>query len=200
MSARKSMTLRFYAQTSRKRVDGIALVDCGATENFMNLDYAKWLGCNIKKLPSPRHIINVDGTENKSGHLQFYTDLSIQTGPQRTNHRFFLTNLGDHKTILGYPWFASSQPRIDWARGWIDSTQLPIIFRTEDYKRAQFPSRLKNVPKVRKEQKEQIYCIVRRVEDIPQGVNPFNIVPENLAKIPKCYHNHLKVFSEAKAR
>jgi hypothetical protein len=138
MSMHKSMTLQFYAQTSKKRADGIALVDCGATENFMNLNYAKWLGVPIKQLSEPRRLFNVDGTENKSGDLHYYTDISIQTGQQRTNYRFFLSDLGEHKAILGYPWFAASQPRIDWARGWIDSTQLPIIFRTPDYTKARF--------------------------------------------------------------
>ncbi len=29
--------------------------------------------------------------------------------------RYFLTDLGDHKIILGYPWFVTAQPKIDWA-------------------------------------------------------------------------------------
>ena len=40
--------------------------------------------------------------------------------------------------ILGYPWFASTQPNIDWARGWIDSSQLPIILQSPDAQKAQF--------------------------------------------------------------
>jgi hypothetical protein len=40
MSARKSMTVRFYTHSAKKRAEGIALIDSGATENFMNLNYA----------------------------------------------------------------------------------------------------------------------------------------------------------------
>jgi hypothetical protein len=105
----------------------VALVDSGATENFINLGYARWLGLPIHALDRPRKLFNVDGTQNKAGDLRFYMDLSVQTGGQRTNHRFYLSDLGDHKAILGYPWFASTQPKIDWARGWIDSSHLPII-------------------------------------------------------------------------
>jgi hypothetical protein len=47
-------------------------------------------------------------------------------------------DLGEHKAILGYPWFTTTQPKIDWARGWIDSTQLPIIFHAPNAKRAHF--------------------------------------------------------------
>ena len=53
----------------------------------------------------------------------------MQTGQQRTKLRFFLTNISESKIILGYPWFAATQPNIDWARGWIDADQLPLIIR-----------------------------------------------------------------------
>jgi len=108
------MTLRFFIHSKSKRAEAIALIDSGATENFMNLEYAKYLQLPIKRLEEPRSLFNVDGTTNKSGSLQFYTNLQVQTGNQRTNLRFFLTDLGDNKAILGYPWFAAVQPRIDW--------------------------------------------------------------------------------------
>jgi len=85
LSNRKSMTLRFYAHSSRKRTEGIALLDSGATENFMSLEYAKWLGLPIKRLPKPRTLLNVDGTLNKQGKLEYYADLQVQTGSQRQN-------------------------------------------------------------------------------------------------------------------
>ena len=69
------MTIRFIVHSIAKRADAIALVDSGATENFMNLTYAKWLRLPIKKMAQPRKLFNIDGTENKAGELQFYTDL-----------------------------------------------------------------------------------------------------------------------------
>jgi hypothetical protein len=63
-------------------------------------------------------------------------DLEVRTGANRMMMRFFLLDLGDHKAILGYPWFAAVQPKIDWKWGWIDSTQLPIILQSSDAKRA----------------------------------------------------------------
>jgi hypothetical protein len=58
-----------------KRAEVIALVDLGVTENFLNLTYAKWLQLPIKKLKTLRKLYNVNGTENKAGELQYYTDL-----------------------------------------------------------------------------------------------------------------------------
>ena len=78
------MTIRFFIHSIAKRAEALALVDSGATENFMNLSYAQWLKLPIKRLAQPRKLYNVDGTQNKSGELQFYTDLSVQTGTNRT--------------------------------------------------------------------------------------------------------------------
>jgi len=73
------MTVQFYTHSIAKRVEGVALVNSGATENFMNLTYAKWLKLPIKNLEKPRKLFNVDGSLNKSGNLKHYTDLEVQT-------------------------------------------------------------------------------------------------------------------------
>jgi hypothetical protein len=96
-----------------KRAEVVALVDSGATENFLNLTYTKWLQLPIKRLKNPWKLYNVDGTENKAGELCYYTDLETRTGTATTKLRFFLSDLGEHKAILGYPWFAAVQPNID---------------------------------------------------------------------------------------
>ena len=108
ISARKSMTIWFYIHTIAKRAKAIALVDSGATENFMNLTYARWLRLPIHPLEWPRKIFNVDRTENKSSELKYYTDLKVQTGTTRSSLHFFLTNLGENKAILSYSWFAAT--------------------------------------------------------------------------------------------
>src|SRR5712672_1890705 len=115
MSNWKSMNLRTYIHAAHRRTETAALLDSGATENFMNLTYAKWLKLPFKCLAQERPLFNVDGSTNKSGSIKHYTDLEMQTGSKRTNMCFFLTDMGDHKVILGYPWFAANQPKIDWA-------------------------------------------------------------------------------------
>jgi hypothetical protein len=76
------MMVQIYLHSIVKRAETIALVDSGATKNFMNLSYAKWLKLPNKQLPQLRKLFNVDGTENKSGELQFYTDLQVRNGGQ----------------------------------------------------------------------------------------------------------------------
>jgi len=140
------MTVRFYLHSVAKRAEAVVLLDLGATENFMNLTYARWMKLPIKVMPHPRKLYNIDGTENKAGEVKFFVDLGTRTGTNVTNLRFFLLDLGGQKAILGYPWFASIQPRIDWKRGWIDQQHLPIVFKVANAKRAKFLSRKENRP------------------------------------------------------
>jgi len=107
------MTLHVYLNSKSKRAKTIALLNSGATKNFMSLDYAKHLHLPIKMLKEPRRLFNVDGTSNRAGDLKYYTDLETRTGTQTKTLRYFLSNLGDSRVILGYPWFTAAQPKID---------------------------------------------------------------------------------------
>ena len=109
------MTLHVFTHSRSKRAETVALLDSGVTENFISLPYTKYLHLPIKMLAEPRRLFNVDRTQNRAGDLKYYVDMSTRTGTQRVNLQYFLTNLGDHKVILGYPWFATAQPKIDWA-------------------------------------------------------------------------------------
>jgi len=115
-------------------------------------------------------------------------DLQVQTGTQRTNLRFFLTDLGDNKAILGYPWFAAVQPRIDWKQGWVDHSQLPIIFRAPNTAKARFIPLQINHPNNHQMDR---YFIGRIV------INPIELqTPSELNKIPIQYQQYSRVFSK----
>ncbi len=182
------MTVRVFIHSAAKRAETISLLDSGATENFLNLEYAKWLHLPIKKMTQPWKLFNVDGTENKVGQLQYYTNLAIQTRSTTTNMRFFLTELGEHKAILGYPWFAATQPKIDWKRGWIDHTQLPIVLKAPDTAKARFLPRLVNQP--------QPIC---HEQILLCKMTPITIATTKTS-LPKEYAKHDKVFSEEQSQ
>ena len=84
LPSRKSMTIKFYAHSKSKRAIDFALVNSGATKNFMSLQYAKYLQLLIQQLPKTQPVFNIDGTPNKSGEIQYYTNLEVQTGEDRT--------------------------------------------------------------------------------------------------------------------
>src|SRR5882757_1226458 len=105
------MMLHVFTHSRSKRAETIALLDIGVTENFMSLPYAKYLHLPIKMLAEPWRLFNVDRTQNQTGDLKYYVNMSTRTGSRRTNLQYFLTDVGDHKVILGYPWFATAQPK-----------------------------------------------------------------------------------------
>src|SRR5712675_1744759 len=203
MSNRKSMILKAYVHAAHRRTEAPALLDSGATENFMSLTYAKWLKLPFKRLPYERPLLNVDGTTNKTGSLKFYIDLQMQTGTKHTNLRFFLMDLGHHRVILGYPWFAANQPKIDWARGWIDTTQLPLILRDAKAEKPQFNPSTRDLPD--SADSEILYIgRITVMSQIARQTTSSTLVEEhdrpNLTPIPTEYRRHQKVFSEEAAQ
>jgi hypothetical protein len=109
-----------------------ALVDTGATNNFMTKKQAEQLQLVCRTLERPRIVRNIDGTTNLGGQIQEYVDLEVKTGRYSqdwfvmpgTKQRFYLADLGEDQIILGYPWVASLTSSLNWT----DPTANPIIF------------------------------------------------------------------------
>jgi len=59
------MTVRTYIHLPHKRAETTALLDSGATENFMNLAYTKWLKLPIKMLQYPQPVTAKIGVPRK---------------------------------------------------------------------------------------------------------------------------------------
>jgi hypothetical protein len=114
-----------------KRAETSALLDSGTTENFIDPNYTRELKLPIEELAEPCKVFNVDRTQNHHRQITHHTDLEVRMGDQTRTMCFFLTNLGEQKVILGYPWFAAVQPIIDWAKGWIAYEQLPVVIKAK---------------------------------------------------------------------
>ena len=74
------MQLRVFIHLTHKQDKAAALLDSGATENFIQGSYAQQLKLPVKCLSHTRPVYNVDGTLNKNGHIHSYTDLEMQMG------------------------------------------------------------------------------------------------------------------------
>src|SRR5712675_1879361 len=196
MTARKSMTIRTYIHSSHKRVESSALLDSGATENFMNLDYAKWLRLPVKRLEASWPLFNIDGTTNRKGDLFFYSDLVLKTGPITKVMRFFLTNLGHHRIILGYPWFATNQPRIDWAKGWIDASHLPVIISPQKLLPIRFPSKPTTFELKNTQSQDDPLLLLQ----VAYPTKRLVLTQKEWDTIPPEYRQHARVFSEEAAQ
>jgi hypothetical protein len=113
--------------TSYFMADKKALVDSGATDNFMHPAFAKRMGLGLQKLPNPKKIFNIDNTTNKSGMITHYLDLNVCTNGIHKEMIFLVTDIGHEEVLLGYPWLATFEPKFNWRSAVIDECILPII-------------------------------------------------------------------------
>ena len=111
-----------------------ALLDSGATENFIDEEVWKALHIGAWTLPNPVTIYNVDGTENKQGKITHYCWLKVKRGPQIERMHFYLTSLGKDRFILGYLFLYAFNPRINWKKSEILGP--PIEIETIGYRRS----------------------------------------------------------------
>jgi hypothetical protein len=120
------MQIDFTFRTKLTKTNEIALLDSGASENFIDMGTWEELGIGRIKLPRPIPVRNVDGTTNKLGAIEFFCWLKIKMGSQEEEMRFYLTNIGKERFILGYPFLWTFNPTIDWRTGEIQDGGIEI--------------------------------------------------------------------------
>ena len=104
-----------------------ALVDSGATDNFIHPAFAKRLGLTMTPLDKPKRIYNIDNTSNKSGSITHSLELKVTTKGIEKVMRFLVTDIGNEDILLGYPWLATFEPKFGWKDAVIETQALPII-------------------------------------------------------------------------
>ena len=127
VSQQTSMKIPSIFQFAYSMADEKVLIDSGATANFLNQRVAKWLGFKPKKLECPVSVKNVDGTPNKDRQLTHYVHLWVQLGEKKELMLFYLTNLGEDRMLLGFPWLTAFNPKINWTEGTMEDLPLHII-------------------------------------------------------------------------
>ena len=107
--------------------DKKALVDSGATDNFIHPAFAKRLGLAMTPLDKPKRIYNIDNTSNKVGSITHSLELKVTTKGIDKVMRFLVTDIGNEDILLGYPWLATFEPAFGWKDAIIETKALPII-------------------------------------------------------------------------
>src|SRR6266566_1351703 len=118
------MPFEFY--TNDCTAEGVALIDSGATHNFMDRRMVKQLQVGSKPLVTPWSIRNVDGTGNKDGNLTRYTNLRVTVNKQTQIQRFYIMDLAEDRALFGFPWLQEFNPQIDWKEGEISDARVTI--------------------------------------------------------------------------
>jgi hypothetical protein len=110
----KSILVPIMFETEGRKADQQALLDSGATENFLHPKLIEQMGLKTRKLMKPKQMCNMDGTLNSGKAIDQYIQMHIQHNGRTSLQTFFVAELGDDRTILGYPFLEAFEPAIDW--------------------------------------------------------------------------------------
>ena len=118
--------LRIKVQLSR--VTAIAMIDSGATKNFMSTEFARKNQIPGVKKDDPYQLTIVDGTPLSQDERMVKTEtlpLRCQIQGRDLGQAVFDLVLIPQDVILGMPWLEKVNPRIDW-------TLRKVIFKKKD--------------------------------------------------------------------
>ena len=92
-----------------------ALLDTGASSNFINHKLIDNLQLPMYELDRPRIIKNVDGTMNKGTLLKEGANVNIKYSDNSSETiNFISADISSEDLILGQKWFRETNPSIDW--------------------------------------------------------------------------------------
>ena len=193
------MRIPVSIRTSYNKAEIRALVDSGATDNFMHPNFAKRMGLGLQKLPNPKKLYNVDNTTNKAGEITHFMMLSVETHGILKDMRFLITDIGKEDVLFGYPWLANFEPQFSWKYATIDEKEMPIILHSINPKGERPKMAQATIDRIREE-------IMATVEDEyvrATTSTELAIAAEQYTKdveIPEPYQQFAKVFSEEESQ
>src|SRR6266571_2819098 len=88
-----------------------AMVDTGATGDFIDQDFVTHAKLPTRKLSQPIPVYNVDGTPNEAGSIHEVVDVIMTYNQHSERILLAVTRLG---MILGFTWLDKHNPEIDF--------------------------------------------------------------------------------------
>ena len=159
-----------------------ALVDSGATGNFLSKENATQLGLAFQAHPNPYALMVADGTFHHNGNTGMIDEqtepVKMTTADGKHTETISFDVMSTPHTILGFQWLQMHNPNIDW-------NKMSIDFRCQCGKRA--------VPQLKREDatlgsRTGQLCATYELE-YPAQDSP-------LKDIPVVYHEYKKLFEE----
>ena len=192
-----SMNVPFSFKTAHTTAEEIALLDSGATENFIDEETWKRMKVGRRPLVKPIKVYNVDGTENKQGEMTHYCRLRVIYNDQEDLQEFYITNLGKDRLILGYPFLRVFNPRVDWRRGKL--LGKPITIQSAMYKhldRMIARWQIKAIEQLGKPKEHEAIYVRKTTISQEMAREYHQKEPIQLHDVPKEYQKYKEVFSE----
>jgi hypothetical protein len=103
-----------------------ALIDCGATGCFIDIEWAKLNNIPTRPLSNPIPVYNVDGTENDAGAITDIANVILCYEQHSERTQLAVTCLGKQSLILGYNWLCNHNPEINWQTKDVKMSRCPL--------------------------------------------------------------------------
>lgn len=100
-----------------QKVQGLALIDSGATLSVINSDFVDKHRLVTHDKKDPFWIHNADGSYNKNGLINKSVKGFMQHGEHKEKVFLTIMKIHNHDLILGYDWLIKHNPTMDWNSG-----------------------------------------------------------------------------------
>ena len=100
--------------TDRNEHHTTALVDSGASENFIDKAYAEASRIPMQQKATPRRVLTVDGSGVSGGPVTHDAQVHLKINHHEEDVRLHCITIGNAPVILGLPWLKLHDPVIRW--------------------------------------------------------------------------------------
>jgi len=135
-----------------------ALLDSGATGNFIDKDFVHMKGISTRSISRPIPVFNVDSSPNEAGQISEVVDVVLRYKTHSERTLLAVSNLGKQDMILSYTWLKDHNPEVNWQTGEVQMNRCP--------------SRCKECHAIRKEQASRRKTEIRAVNVCRSGPPP----------------------------
>jgi len=207
--------IQFHSRTLHQEAS--ALIDSGATDNFISLDLVDHFFIPTINPPKPKTVWNLDRTRNSIGTINQAAHLDLTYNGKKNTHNFYVIDLGEDHMVLGMPFLAAVNPEINWTEGelqgkviaattdahkWIPNKDSKVsktfIKRCRDgYMPCDTPPPYGECPFLNVTSEDYIQCTTTATKLAAEAIDTTKWTWQEL--IPAEYHRFSKVFSDKEA-
>lgn len=205
-------------------ISSLTLIDCGASAHgFIDSKFAHKHNFELTKLTRPRSLKVFDGTDSASGSITHLAKTVLYINGHTETILLFVTSLAYFDIVLGLPWLEHHSPNINWKEGKLTfihancqkhANNLPITVssvskgvireRRENYINQKFRNSpitiedcdVHTFEKSTTNTEHSVMAIT--IEDIQEALRD-KPTPNPADKLPRIYHEFLRVFSKSEA-
>jgi len=102
-----------------------ALLDSGATGNFIDKDFVHTKGITTWSISCPIPVFNIDSSSNEAGQISKVVDVVLHYKTHSERMLLAISNLGKQSMILGYTWLKDHNPEVNWQTGEVQMNRCP---------------------------------------------------------------------------